>query len=72
MYFPKKFVYILHLHSQGGYVVFILSLTFNQFACVVLECIFLYMAYDLLQIAPADLEAVLILHPEIVDVAVTA
>lgn len=30
------------------------------------------MAYDLLQIAPADLEAVLILHPEIVDVAVTA
>ncbi|WVZ11217.1 hypothetical protein V8G54_015747 [Vigna mungo] len=28
------------------------------------------MAYDLLQIAPADLEAVLILHPEIVDVAV--
>jgi acyl-coenzyme A synthetase/AMP-(fatty) acid ligase len=30
------------------------------------------MWYDLLQIAPADLEAVLILHPEIVDAAVTA
>lgn len=30
------------------------------------------MTYDLLQIAPADLEAVLILHPEVADAAVTA
>lgn len=38
---------------------------------ICLAHVFLHMAYDLLQIAPADLEAVLILHPEIVDVAVT-
>ena len=38
---------------------------------ICLAHVFLHMAYDLLQIAPADLEAVLILHPEVVDVAVT-
>jgi len=34
--------------------------------------LFLCMTHDLLQIAPADLEALLISHPEIVDAAVTA
>lgn len=43
-----------------------------EYLCVVDIFFFLYVEYDFLQIAPADLEAVLILHPEIVDVAVTS
>jgi len=47
--------------------IFILQFIFTQLVCIVL----IYITHDLLQIPPADLEAVLILHPEIVDVAVT-
>lgn len=69
MYFPKTFFYILHdFQSQGGYVILYYNLCLYNL-CV--ARVFLHMAYDLLQIAPADLEAVLILHPEVVDVAVT-